>query len=61
MNFLSKTFYLIVICLSLSAGNFFYQYLNNQEWNVAAERSFFQFIALLAVCLYELIFKYKQD
>ena len=32
--------------LGLAAGSFVYQIFTNQNWEVAVERSFFQFVAL---------------
>jgi len=39
----------IVIVICLMAGNFLYQALNAEVWAAAAERSFFQAVAVLAV------------
>ncbi len=40
---------LLFLLAGLSLGNFIYQFLGHQNWHLAAERSFFQFIALFAV------------
>lgn len=40
---------LIVIGVGLSVANFLYQALNDYQWSLAIDRSFFQIIALVAV------------
>jgi len=40
-----------ILCLfiGLIIGNFLYQYSNDKDWNIAIERTYFQFTALFAV------------
>lgn len=39
------------IWLGLTAGNFAYQLLASHQWETAAERSFFQLVAFIAVAI----------
>jgi hypothetical protein len=46
---------LLGLLVGLTAGNFAYQLFTAQDWITATERSFFQFMALLAVWILGLI------
>jgi len=41
----------IVVCAGLTIGNFIWQAFGKREWDKAAERSFFQAVALGAFLL----------
>ncbi len=46
----NKQFYALVgVWFGLSIGNFLYQWLFHANWDVAAERSLFQLVALIAL------------
>lgn len=46
---MSDALIMIIATLGLVAGNFVYQVFGPHEWSVAAERSFFQIVAVAAV------------
>lgn len=41
--------------IGLAAGNFVFQVFTNQNWMVAFDRSFFQFVALFSVWIVNLL------
>ena len=48
---------LIILAIGLTAGNFFVEAITDCDWGTAAERSFFQIMALLSVWLVGMIEK----
>jgi hypothetical protein len=43
-----------ILFVWLTIGNFLWQVIHEQDWGVATERSWFQFVALLGVYIYQL-------
>ena len=41
-----KYFSLLLFAGALIAGNFFYQWITYKDWELAFDRSYFQFVAL---------------
>lgn len=49
MNGTSWFMQLLVLGIALTASNYFYQLAATEKWGTAFERSFFQWVAILAV------------
>jgi len=49
---MTRAITLATICVALTVGNFAWQAVTGQAWGVAAERSFFQGVALFVAWLW---------